>query len=527
MAFFPKLVNPGGAYAPADSTRSGPDASPGTVPLLKIHGVRKSFSRNPVLVDINLVVYRGEVHALIGENGAGKSTLMKILMGMVTADGGEILLEGKPIAPASPRASMDLGLSMIHQELNPVLDMEVAENVFLGRETRRFGLVDLGEMRRACQALFDRFAIPIRPTTRTRDLSVAQMQLVEIVKAISLSSKIVIMDEPTSAITEREVAILFRQIDALRSHGVAVIYISHKMDEIFAIADRVSVMRDGAMVASGPISTFDRDSVIRHMVGREITNYVPKEAVPIGEKVLEVRNLNWGDRVRDVSFHVRSGEILGIAGLVGAGRSETVETLFGMHRASGGEIVIRGRPNRIRSPGGAIERGLALVTEDRKMTGLNLLGTVEENITLSSLARVSRLGLIRRRQEHARADEYIAGLRIKTMSRDALVSSLSGGNQQKVVLAKWLMTTPDVIILDEPTRGIDVGAKRDIYLQIGELARRGKAVIVISSELIEIMGLSDRILVMAEGRVTGELDRTEFSQERIMQLATAVNEARQ
>jgi ABC-type sugar transport system ATPase subunit len=502
-----------------------------TSPLLEVRGIAKSFNRNPILQDVSLSVGRGEVHAVMGENGAGKSTLMKILMGMISADAGEILLEGKPVSPRDPRAAMDLGLAMIHQELSPVLDMEVAENVFLGREIRRLGggplaVIDLGEMRRACQALFDRFSILIDPCAAMRDLSVAEMQLVEIVKAISTSAKIIIMDEPTSAITEREVAILFRQIDALRAHGVSIIYISHKLDEIFRIADRISVMRDGVMIVSDAASAFSRDSIIRAMVGREITNFVPKTTVPIGEAVLEVRNLVWKKRVRNVSFLARAGEILGIAGLVGAGRSEMVETLFGIRRASSGEILIHGRPQRIRSPGEAIRRGLALVTEDRKTTGLNLLGTVEENISLAAIGRLARFGLIRKSEEHARTEESIEKLRIKTLSRDALVSSLSGGNQQKVVLAKWLMTTPEVIILDEPTRGIDVGAKRDIYLLIGELARQGKAVIVISSELIEIMGLADRILVMAEGRMTGELTRDAFSQERIMELATPSNEAR-
>lgn len=500
-------------------------------PLLEMRGIAKSFNRNPVLDNVNLTAGRGEVHALMGENGAGKSTLMKILMGMLPADAGEIRLEGQPFSPHNPRDAMAHGLAMIHQELNPVLDMEVAENVFLGREIRRFGrgpfgVVNLGAMRQGCQELFDRFAIPLSPSARMRDLSVAQMQLVEIVKAISLSSKVVIMDEPTSAITEREVAILFRQIDALRAHGVSIIYISHKLDEIFQIADRISVMRDGVLVASDATSAFDRKTVIRHMVGREITNYIPKETVPIGDVVLEVRHLSWGQRVQDVSFSVRAGEILGIAGLVGAGRSETVETLFGIRPAISGETLVHGRPQPIHNPGAAIAHGLALVTEDRKMTGLNLLGTVEENISLAAIGRLARYGVIRKGQEHALAEDNIARLRIKTWSRDALVSSLSGGNQQKVVLAKWLVTQPDVIILDEPTRGIDVGAKRDIYLLIGELAAQGKAVIVISSELIEIMGLADRILVMAEGRVTGELDRDAFTQERIMEFATPTNEVR-
>lgn len=497
--------------------------------LIELRGIRKSYGRNLVLSNVNLTIGRGEVHALMGENGAGKSTLMRILMGMASPDDGEIVMDGRSVVFRTPKEAMNAGLAMIHQELSPVLDLEVAENVFLGREVCRFAcgpfsVIDRKKMRQACSALFERFGIPISPTALMRELSVAQMQLVEIVKAISLSSKIVIMDEPTSAITEREVAILFRQIDALRAHGVSVIYISHKLDEIFQIADRISIMRDGVLVASDRTAAFDQDSLIKHMVGREIGAFLPKETVPIGEEVLSVRNLSCGRHVRDVSFGVRAGEIVGIAGLVGAGRSETVETLFGIRTASSGEIFIRGRAQPITSPRKAIGQGIALVTEDRKTTGLNLCGTVEQNISMAALNRISPLGIVRRSRERVWAQDSIGKLRIKTLSRDTLVSSLSGGNQQKVVLAKWLMTDPQIIIFDEPTRGIDVGAKRDIYLLIGELVRQGKAVIVISSELIEVMGLADRILVMAEGRVTGELARESFSQERIMALAAPFSE---
>jgi len=497
--------------------------------LLEMRGICKSYADVPVLDSVDFRVGRGEVHALMGENGAGKSTLVKILMGIVPRNAGEIILDGRAVTFRSPREAMDGGLAMIHQELNPVLDLEVAENIFLGREVRSLSLgplstVNRRRMRQDCQALFDRFEIPISPTAMMRELSVAQMQLVEIVKAISLSSKVVIMDEPTSAITEREVAILFRQINLMRERGVSVIYISHKIEEVFQIADRITVLRDGRQVGADAVSALSRDALIKLMVGREITNFLPKETVPIGEVVLEVIGLTWGRRVLDVSFAVRAGEILGLAGLVGAGRSETVETLFGMHKASAGEIRIRGRQAAIRSPRGAIKRRIALITEDRKMTGLNLVGTVEENISIAALDRVSRFGMIRKRREHASADEYIQRMNIKTFSRAALVSSLSGGNQQKVVLAKWLLTDPDVVIFDEPTRGIDVGAKREIYLLIGELVRHGKAVVLISSELLEIMGLADRILVMAAGRLTGEVQRRDFSQERIMELAARFNE---
>ena len=497
--------------------------------LLEMRGICKSYNRVPVLDGVALRVGRGEVHALVGENGAGKSTLVKILMGMTPRDAGSILLDGLPVAFRNPREAMQHGLAMIHQELNPVLDLEVAENIFLGRELRSLelgplSLVNRGRMRRECAALFEWFAIPISPTALMRDLSIAQMQLVEIVKAISLDSKIVIMDEPTSAITEREGAILFRQIAAMKAHGVSIIYISHKMEEIFQIADRITVLRDGELVGTDAAPAYSKDSLIKLMVGREITNFLPKAEVPIGAEVLAVRGLTWGRRVLDVGFCVRAGEILGLAGLVGAGRSETVETLFGMRRASAGEVLIHGRRQRIRSPQGAIRRKLALITEDRKMTGLNLLGTVAENITLAAMDRVATLGIISGRRERGCAEDAIRQLSIKTRGRHAPVASLSGGNQQKVVLAKWLLTAPDVIIFDEPTRGIDVGAKRDIYLLIGELVRQGKAVILISSEILEIMGLADRILVMAAGRLTGELQRADFSQERIMALASQFEE---
>ncbi len=497
--------------------------------LLEMRGISKSYAGVPVLESVDLFVSPGEVHALMGENGAGKSTLMKILMGMVARNAGEIVLDGRTVTFRSPREAMDGGLAMIHQELNPVLDLEVAENIFLGREVCSFSLGPLStisrrRMRQECQVLFDRFEIPISPTAMMRELSVAQMQLVEIVKAVSLSSKVVIMDEPTSAITDREVAILFRQIGLMRERGVSVIYISHKIEEVFQIADHITVLRDGHLVGTDSVAKLNRETLIRLMVGREITNFLPKETVPIGEEVLEVRGLSWGRRVQNVSFAVRAGEILGLAGLVGAGRSETVETLFGMRKANQGEIRVRGRPVTIRSPRKAIKERIALITEDRKMTGLNLVGTVEENISIVALERIASLGVIRKRREHVWVDEFIQRMDIKTFSRAALTSSLSGGNQQKVVLAKWLLTDPDVVILDEPTRGIDVGAKREIYLLIGELVKQGKAVILISSEIPEVMGLADRILVMAGGRLTGEVQRADFSQERIMELAARFDE---
>lgn len=494
--------------------------------ILEMNQVNKAFSGVPVLKGVTLKVQAGEVHALMGENGAGKSTMMKILMGIYHCDEGTLLLDGAPANISGPHDALAKGIAMIHQELSPVLDMEVAENVFTGREMlkpglERFGIVDLPAMRRETERLFKEMAVNIDPSAPMRSLSVAQMQLVEIVKAISLSARIIIMDEPTSAITEREVDVLFEQVAKLKAQGVSIIYISHKMDEIFKIADHITVLRDGQLAGSDRAAQLDREKLIRMMVGREISEIFPKELVSPGRTLLEVRNLSYGKKVRDVSFSLRAGEVLGIAGLIGAGRSELVETLFGIRKRSAGEVLLEGKPVEIRHPKHAVNAGIALITEDRKGTGLNLKGTVEENITLVHLDRLFPTGVISRAQEGSVAEAYIEKLRVKARTPKTAVSSLSGGNQQKVVLAKWLLSEPGIVILDEPTRGIDVGAKRDIYLLIGELAKAGKGVIVISSEMPEIMGISDRILVMCEGRMTGELDRSDFTQEAIMNYASS------
>ena len=489
--------------------------------IFELNHITKSFSRVTVLNDVTLKIKPGEVHALVGENGAGKSTLMKIIMGIYSQDSGEILVDGKNVHIKNPKEAISYGISMIHQELNPIKDMEVAENVFVGREIRKWklgglSLVDLKEQRRVTEELFNNLGISINPKSLMRNLSVAQIQLVEIVKSISLSSKVVIMDEPTSAITEKEVKTLFEQIDRLRKQNVAIIYISHKMDEIFKIADRISVLRDGNYIGTFPASEIDNDKLIKMMVGREIKEFIPKTVAPIGEVVLEVNNLCRGKHFQNVSFKLHKGEILGIAGLVGAGRSELAECIFGITRPSSGEVIIRNKQTNIRHPKDAIRNRVALITEDRKFTGLNLKSTVKTNITIVGLDELSRLGVINESKERHVADKFIDQLKIKTNSRNTMISSLSGGNQQKVVLSKWLQTTPDIIIMDEPTRGIDVGAKRDIYLLMGELVKAGKALIMISSEIPEIMGLSDRILVLAAGRLTGEINRPDFTQQLIM-----------
>ena len=495
--------------------------------VLELKNIYKSFPGVKVLEDVTLQVRPGEVHALMGENGAGKSTLMKILMGIYKADQGSIFLEGKETAMHGPKDAMSKGISMIHQELNTVLDMEVAENVFVGRELLKKGMeklkiVDIARMREETGRYFREMNIDIDPRAKMRTLSVAEMQLVEIVKAISLNSKIIVMDEPTSAITEKEAAVLFTQIERLKKQGVAIIYISHKMDEIFRISDTITVLRDGQWIGTKPAKELDNDMLIKMMVGRELTDIYPKVPVEIGDVILEVKNLSRGKKVQDASFSLRKGEVLGIAGLVGAGRSELVETIFGLYPKTGGQIFLHGKEVHIKNSADAIKNKMALITEDRKQTGLNLIVSVKENIASVSIGKLSNHGIVNDKKINEVSEKYIKELKIKTPDGNAIVGNLSGGNQQKVVLAKWLLDEPDIIIFDEPTRGIDIGAKRDIYLLINNLAKEGKAVIVISSEMAEVMGICDRILVMAEGRINGEVQREEFSQEVIMGYASNI-----
>lgn len=491
-------------------------------PLLCLEGISKSFAGVKVLDDVSLEVHRGEVHALMGENGAGKSTLMKILMGIYQPDTGTITIDGETLSVANPREALDHGVAMIHQELNPVLDLPVYENIFLGRELRNpLGFYDARRMRAETTELLDRLGIVIASDRIMRTLSVAQMQLIEIAKAIALESKVIIMDEPTSAITETDVEVLFGHIDRLRESGVGIIYISHKMDEIFRISSTVSVLRDGVHIRTDAASELDEPTLISLMVGRKLDGNFPKREVEIGEPVLRVTGWSSPPVVKDVSIELHRGEVLGLGGLVGAGRSEFVESLFGIRPGSGtAPVEINGKEVSIHHPKDAIAHGLALVTEDRKVTGLNLAGSVQENITVVSLSKLFPAGIIKPRVEQRTAGDYISRLNIKPPRPSQLVSRLSGGNQQKVVLAKWLLTEPQIIIFDEPTRGIDIGAKYDIYTLIGDLAAAGRSIIVISSEMGELMGLSDRIHVIAEGRLTGTLNRAEFSQERILELAS-------
>lgn len=492
--------------------------------VLEMKDISKTFPGVVALDHVQLQVKPGEVHALMGENGAGKSTLMKILMGIYTKDaGGEILFDGKPYHVTNPKEAMDQGVAMIHQELNPILDMPVYENIFVGRELRKNGLVDKKAEIEQAQKLIEECGLHVSPRETLRNLTVAQCQLIEIIKAISANAKVIIMDEPTAAITEREVELLFGHIRRLKEKGVAIIYISHRMAEIFSICDRVSVYRDGQYIGTGDTKDLDEPQLIKMMVGREITDVYPKLEAAKGEVVFEARDIVRADhKVKGVSLSVRKGEILGIGGLVGAGRSELVEGIFGMHPLSGGEIFVKGRKVKVSSPQDIIKEGVALITEDRKATGLNLTGTVNDNIAMVAIKKLLTKGLYDKSKAQKASQAYIDKLNIKTPSVNQIVGNLSGGNQQKIVISKWLLNDPDIIILDEPTRGIDVGAKRDIYLLLGSLVQQGKAVIMISSEIPELMGICDRIVVMCEGKYSGEVQREEFSQERIMALASAI-----
>jgi inositol transport system ATP-binding protein len=498
-------------------------------PVLKMEGISKSFSGVTALDDVRLEVARGEVHALMGENGAGKSTLMKILSGLVQKDRGGIFLNGRPVEIKNPKAALEQGIAMIHQELNPVCAMSVSENIFLGKEPGYplTNIVNRRKQREMTRALFGGMDISLDPDRKMSDLSVAEMQLVEIVKAVSYDSRIIIMDEPTSAITGREVAKLFEIIRGLKSRGIAIIYISHKMDEIFRISDTITVLRDGRYIETRPAKELDHDTLVKLMVGRKISELFPKINSAKGEVAFEAEGLTKRGLFEDISFKVRQGEVFGIAGLMGAGRTDVMETAFGLRRADAGRVKIHGREVRIHSPADAIRHRVALITEDRQMKGLNLKASVRDNITLANLKNYSRFGqLLQFTTENRVADAEIEKLRIKTRHRSQIVKTLSGGNQQKVVLAKWLLNNPEIIILDEPTRGIDIGAKAEIYKIIAQLAEQGRAIIMISSELEEILGLCDRVIVLYHGRITAEFERSAFNQEDIIKAAMGAGPAR-
>ncbi len=488
--------------------------------VLEMRGICKSFPGVKALDGVNLSVRQGSVHVLVGENGAGKSTLMKILSGEHAIDAGEIHFKGQLLNHSNTSAALELGIAMIHQELSPILDMTIAENIFLGREPMKGFFVDFKRMVADTQALLDRLGLKYRAEQKMRELSIAGMQLVEISKAISRKAELVIMDEPTSAISDTEVSMLFRQVADLKVHGVAIIYITHKMDEIFQIADDITIIRDGQYVASDRATAFDEHKLISLMVGRTISSIFPKETVPIGEVALQVTGLTRHGVFKDISFSVRRGEILGLAGLIGAGRTEVMRAIFGLDKLDAGAVELEGKPMRVKSPADAIAQGVAMVSEDRKAEGLVLCRSVQENISLANLPKFAPRLLLDLKAEAESGQKMREMLQIKTASLDTTVSNLSGGNQQKIVIAKWLLGDLKVLILDEPTRGIDVGSKSEIHKLMTQFAKQGLAIIMISSELPEVLGMSDRIVVMHEGQITGELPRAQATQEKIMALAT-------
>jgi inositol transport system ATP-binding protein len=502
--------------------RAGNGADPVPEFLLQVEGVRKEFPGVVALDDVSFRLKPGTVHALMGENGAGKSTLMKIIAGIYQPDSGSFHLRGHDIRLASPLDALENGIAMIHQELNLMPFMTVAENIWIRREPKTaIGFVDHAELHRKTASLFDKLNIKIDPEIEVRDLSVANRQMVEIAKAVSYESDVLIMDEPTSALTEREVTHLFEIIRDLKAQGKGIVYITHKMNELFEIADEVSVFRDGHYVGTHLAADVTRDQIIHMMVGREITQMFPKEEVPIGEVRLSVRELSLKGVFHDVSFDLRAGEILGVAGLVGSGRSNVAETIFGVTQATSGEIWISAQKVTIDRPGTAMKHGMAFLTEDRKETGCFLILDVLENMQIAILNQgFVRGGFVEEGEVSRNCDRMKDALRIKTPDMHERVENLSGGNQQKVLIGRWLLTHPKILILDEPTRGIDVGAKAEIHKLITRLAGDGVAVMMISSEMPEILGMSDRIMVMHEGRVTGFLDRAEASQVKIMELAS-------
>ncbi|WP_227107872.1 sugar ABC transporter ATP-binding protein [Chromobacterium rhizoryzae] len=489
---------------------------------VSMRGISKAFGPVKVLEAVDFTVTGGEVHALMGENGAGKSTLMKILSGVHQADAGEILLNDQPATIRSTTEAEAQGIAIIHQELNLIPQLSVMENLFLGREREhsRFGVIRRAGMRREARQILQQLgAGQIDPEAEAGKLSIGQQQMVEIAKAMSLNAKVLIMDEPTAALTEREIEALFVFMEQLKRRGVAIVYVSHRMEEIFRVCDKISVLRDGCFVGERQIAATDFDEVVRLMVGREIGDRFPKRASAPGAVRLEVEGLADDGRIRDIGFEVRAGEVLGVAGLMGAGRSEILNVLFGVRPRRQGRVRLDGAELDIRRPGDAIAAGIAYVTEDRKSQGLVLGMSVRENSTLVHLRRHARLGVVNRRSENEEARRLIEQLRIRTRDAELDVKSLSGGNQQKVVFAKWLAEPPKLLLLDEPTRGVDVGGKAEIYHIINQLAAAGAAIVMVSSELPEVMAMSDRILVIHEGRRAGLFEAGAATQEDIMAAA--------
>jgi ribose transport system ATP-binding protein len=498
------------------------------VPILEVRNISKDFSGVYALKSVDLQIFPGQVTAIIGENGAGKSTLMKIVSGVHTQYEGKVLLNGEEMSFRNPKDAAEKGIVIIHQELNLIPYLSITENLFLGQElTNRLGLLDYPAMHKKTRELLARLQLEINPSTPLYQLRVGQQQLVEIARALLLESKVLIMDEPTSALSDHEVELLFAIIRDFQAKGVAVVYISHKLKEIYQIANRYAVLRDGKNSGSGLLEETTRDQLVKMMVGRDLRGDLKNKELPFGKEILRVENLcfqNPGNKkdflVHDISFTLNEGEVLGIAGLMGAGRTEVLEAIFGLYpKYVTGKISIDGKEVQIRSINDAIAAGIALVPEDRKLQGLVMNMDVEKNSTLASLGKVSRFGFINLNKEEELCSNYTEKLKIKVASSKMMVKNLSGGNQQKIVIAKWLATHPKILLLDEPTRGIDVGSKSEIYLLINELSSQGMGIIVVSSELPEILAISDNILVLSESKLTAKLNRNEASEEAIMNAA--------
>lgn len=492
--------------------------------ILEMKGISKSFPGVKALDNVNLNIYQGKVMAVLGENGAGKSTLMKILSGVYQRSSGEILFGGKPVEFQNTRDSQDCGIAIIHQELNLIPELSIGENIFLGREPlTKFNLIDWKKLYKDTEELLKLLSVEEDPRVTVAGLSIGKKQMVEIAKALSINAEIIIMDEPTDALTDKETESLFKIVNLLRQQGKSVVYISHRLKEIFEICDHVTVLRDGRFVDEKLVSEINEDLLIEMMVGRKLTEQYPKQTIDLGDTVLEVKNLT-NRFVKDISFDLKKGEVLGIAGLMGAGRTELVKTIYGAIKLDSGEIYIDGKLIVNKSEGDAVSHKITYVSEDRKKDGLVLGMSVKENISLSALVNFAKNGIINKAKEEEEAKNYIKKMSIKTPSMNQLVRNLSGGNQQKVSIAKSLMNDPKVLILDEPTRGVDVGAKKEIYELINTFKSQGMSMIVVSSEILEILGICDRILVMHEGRVSGILDVKEATQENIMRLAVGIKE---
>lgn len=491
---------------------------------IEMRGIDKSFGGNAVLKSAGFLLDDGEIHALMGENGAGKSTLMKILTGVYTKDAGTVIVDGQEVCYNNPQEAEKAGIVFIHQELNVLFDLTVEENMFLGKEIKNaFGICDKKAMRKKVKEILDLLGVKIDPSQTMDQLSIGQQQMIEIAKALMVEAKVLIMDEPTAALTQSETEVLFKVVRSLKEKGVSIVYISHRMEEIFELCDRITVLRDGSYIGTEKISDIDMNDVVKMMIGREIGERYPARNTKIGDVVFEVKNLNCHGMFENVSFEVHAGEVLGVSGLMGAGRTEIMQAIFGNMPHTTGEIYLNGKEIKNKNPQQAIANGIGFITEDRKVEGLMLEESIVNNISLVNLKSISKGGIIQSKAEQDLVKRGIDELKIKCFGPQHECNNLSGGNQQKVVFAKWIYTNPKVLILDEPTRGVDIGAKKEIYNIINELAAKGVAIIMVSSELPEVLGMSDRIMVVCEGKVTGIINKEDANQENVMILATGGN----